>query len=62
MEAVVTRQQQRRQQQDDALHWSRGFKVVEENLCRDKHRDQPSSRKLEIHTCRAYISGFRFSS
>ncbi|MBA0697908.1 hypothetical protein Goari_021427, partial [Gossypium aridum] len=45
MALVVTRHQ------DDALHWSRSFKVVEENLCRDNYGDQPSSRQLEIPSC-----------
>lgn len=32
--------------------------VMEENLCRDNHRDQPSCRELEIHSCWFNFSGF----
>ncbi|KAG4123782.1 hypothetical protein ERO13_D11G347200v2 [Gossypium hirsutum] len=45
MEVVVVRLQ------DDALHWSRSFEVMEENLCRGNYRDQSSSRQLEIRSC-----------
>ncbi|KAK9026742.1 hypothetical protein V6N11_039576 [Hibiscus sabdariffa] len=33
--------------QNDALHWLRGFKDMEEDLCGDKFRDQPSFGQLE---------------
>ncbi|KAK8632950.1 hypothetical protein V6N13_013806 [Hibiscus sabdariffa] len=56
MELVVIRQH------DDALHWSRSFKVVEANLCGDNYRDQSSSRQLEIRSCRSHFSVHSWSS
>ncbi|GER57234.1 arabidopsis Inositol phosphorylceramide synthase3 [Striga asiatica] len=35
---------------DVVLHRSRGFKeAMEESMCRDHYRNQPSCRKLEVH-------------
>ncbi|KAL3622836.1 Phosphatidylinositol:ceramide inositolphosphotransferase 1 [Castilleja foliolosa] len=42
---------------DVVLHWSRGFKVMEENLCRDHYRNQPSYRELEVYFRGAHLSG-----
>lgn len=44
-------------EEDVALHWSRGFKAMEENLCRDYSRDQASCRELEVSSWRSNLSG-----
>lgn len=56
MEVVVTRQEQEQEQEHDALHWSRSFKAMEENLCRNYYRNQPARRQLEIPSRRSSLS------
>ncbi|GKV05936.1 hypothetical protein SLEP1_g17884 [Rubroshorea leprosula] len=35
---------------------------MEENLCRDNHRDQPASRELEVPSCWSHFSVHSWSS
>ena len=46
------------QQEHVVLHWSRGIKAMEENLCRNDYRNQPSSRELEVPTRWSCLSAF----